>query len=258
MKKFKYLKISRTKKLRYIDNYYKEKLYIIFLPGFMSDIDGKKPQAFKKYAIKNKLGFLAIEYSGHGKSSGKFTKGNISEWTIDAKKSIEKIVKKNNFILIGSSMGAWIALNQFKYFKKQIKGFVGIGSAPEFLERLMWKQFTKKIKKEIKEKGISIIKHGQSKFKQKQHEYPVTYQLIKDGRKNKILSKKITAKIYVTMVHGKNDVLIPTSFSRKVLSIFIGAKKKLVIIKKGDHSLSDKSPLKKIIKELNSIVINVV
>jgi len=258
MKKFRYLKISKTKKLRYIDNYYKKKLYIIFLPGFMSDIDGKKPQTFKKYAVKNKLGFLAIEYSGHGKSSGKFTKGNISEWTNDAKKSIEKIVKKNNFILIGSSMGAWIALNQFKYFKKQIKGFVGIGSAPEFLERLMWKQFNKKIKEEIKEKGISIIKHGQSKFKQKQHEYPVTYQLIKDGRKNKILSKKINTKIYVTVVHGKNDELVPASFSRKVLSIFTGAKKKLIIIKKGDHSLSDKNSLKKIIKELNNIVINVV
>ena len=258
MKKFKYLKISKTKKLRYIDNYYKKKLYIIFLPGFMSDIDGKKPQVFKKYAVKNKLGFLAIEYSGHGKSSGKFTKGKISEWSIDATKSIKKIVKKNDFILIGSSMGAWISLNQFKYFRKQIKGFVGIGSAPEFLERLMWKQFTKKIKKEIKQEGISIIKHGQSKFKQKQSEFPITYQLIKDRRKNKILSKKITTKIYVTMVHGKNDELVPTSFSRKILSIFTGAKKKLVIIKKGDHSLSDKSPLKKIIKELNSIVINVV
>ena len=62
MKKFKYLKISKTKKLRFIDNYYKNKLYIVFLPGFMSDIDGKKPRTFKKYAIKNKLGFLAIEY----------------------------------------------------------------------------------------------------------------------------------------------------------------------------------------------------
>ena len=258
MKKFKYLKISKTKKLRYIDNYYKEKLYIIFLPGFMSDIDGKKPQAFKKYAIKNKLGFLAIEYSGHGKSSGEFTKGNISEWSIDVTKSIKKIVKKNNFILIGSSMGAWIALNQFKYFKKQIKGFVGIGSAPEFLERLMWKQFTKKIKKEIKQKGISIIKHGQSKFKKKQNEYPVTYQLIKDGRKNKVLTKKINTKIYVTMIHGKNDDLVPILFSKKVLSIFTDAKKKLVVIKKGDHSLSDKTPLKSIIKELNSIVEDVV
>jgi pimeloyl-ACP methyl ester carboxylesterase len=258
MKKFKYLRISKTKKLRYIDNYYKKKLYIIFLPGFMSDIDGKKPQAFKKYAVKNKLGFLAIEYSGHGKSSGKFTKGNISEWSIDARVAIKKIVKKNNFILIGSSMGAWIALNQFKYFKKKIKGFVGVGSAPEFLERLMWKKFTKKIKEEIKQKGISIVKHGDSKFKQKQHEYPVTYQLIQDGRKNKVLSKKINAKIYVTMVHGENDELVPVSFSRKVLSIFTGAKKKLIIIKNGDHSLSDKNLLTKIIKELNNIVMNVV
>ena len=258
MKKFKYLKISKTKKLRYIDNYYKEKLYIIFLPGFMSDIDGKKPQAFKKYAVKNRLGFLTIEYSGHGKSSGKFTKGNISEWSNDTKNSIKKIVKKNKFILIGSSMGAWIALNQFKYFKNQIKGFVGIGSAPEFLERLMWKKFTKKIKKEIKQKGISIIKHGDSKFKQKQREYPVTYQLIQDGRKNKVLSKKINTKIYVTVVHGENDEVVPASFSRKVLSIFTSAKKKLIIIKKGDHSLSDKTPLIKIIKELNIIVENVI
>ena len=258
MKKFKYIKISKTKKLRYLDNYYKKKLYIIFLPGFMSDIDGEKPQAFRKYTIKNKLGFLAIEYSGHGKSSGMLTKGNISEWSSDAKNSIKKIVKKNKFILIGSSMGAWIALKQFKYFKNQIKGFVGIGSAPEFLERLMWKKFTKKIKKKIKQEGISIIKHGDSKFRQKQHEYPITYQLIRDGRKNKVLSKQINTKIYVTMVHGKNDELVPVLFSKKVLSIFTVAKKKLIIIKKGDHSLSDKNPLKKIIKELNSIIVDVV
>ena len=258
MKKFKYLKIFKTKKLRYIDNYYKKKLYIIFLSGFMSDIDGKKPQAFKKYAVKKKLGFLAFEYSGHGKSSGKFTKGNISEWSIDAREIIKKIVKKNNFILIGSSMGAWIALNQFKYFKKKIKGFVGVGSAPEFLERLMWKKFTKKIKEEIKQKGISIIKHGDSKFKQKQHEYPVTYQLIQDGRKNKVLSKKINTKIHVTMIHGKNDELVPVSLSKKILLIFTRAKKKLIIIKNGDHSLSDANPLTKIIKELNYIVMNVV
>ena len=113
----------------------------------MSDIDGEKPTAFFKYAKKKKLGFLAIEYSGHGKSSGEFTKGNISEWSNDVKNSIKKIVKKNSFILIGSSMGAWISLNQFKYFKNQIKGFIGIGSAPEFLERLMWKKFSKKSSK---------------------------------------------------------------------------------------------------------------
>jgi len=258
MKKFKYLKISKTKKLRFIDNYYKKNLYIVFLPGFMSDIDGKKPQTFKKYAVKNKLGFLAIEYSGHGKSSGKFIKGNITKWSNDARNSIKKIVKKNKFIIVGSSMGAWISLNQFKYFKKQILGFVGIGSAPEFLERLMWKKFTKKMKKEIKTKGIITIKHGRSSFKNKLNEYPITFQLIKDGRKNKIISKKIRSKIKVTMVHGGKDEVVPVSFSRKVLTVFPNAKKKLVKIKNGDHSLSNKIHLNRIIKELNSIVKNIV
>jgi len=254
MKKFKYLKISKTKKLRYLTNYYKKNPFIVFLPGFMSDIDGEKPKAFKKYAIKKKLGFLAIEYSGHGKSSGEFTKGNISMWSKDARISIKKIIKKNNFILIGSSMGAWISLNQFKYFKNQIKGFIGIGSAPEFLDRLMWKKFSNKIKKEIRKKGVSIIKHGNSKFKQKQYEYPVTHQLFKDGRKNKVFSKKINLEINVTMIHGQKDEVVPVNFSRKVLSIFKKAKKKMIIVKNGDHSLSQKNNLKKIITELDIII----
>ena len=251
MKKFKYQKFSRSKKLRYIGNYYKKKLYIVFLPGFMSDLEGKKPQSFKRYAIKNKLGFLGIEYSGHGKSSGEFTKGNVSIWSKDAKNLIKKIVRTNNFVLIGSSMGAWIAMNQFKYFKKQIKGFLGIGSAPEFLSRLMWNKFPKKIKNEIITKGISVIEKGSYK-------YPITYQLIKDGRKNKVLSKKIKSSIQLTMIHGQKDEVVPIGFSKKVLNIFVGAKKKLLVIKNGDHSLSNKKFLKKIIKELNRIIINII
>ncbi len=247
MKKFKYLKLSKIKKLRYIDNYFKKKLYIVFLHGFMSDIEGKKPQSLLRFAKKNRLGFLALEYSGHGKSSGEFTKGNISTWTNDAKVVIKNIVKKNNFVLVGSSMGSWIGLNQFKYFKKQIKGFIGIGSAPEFLTRLMWNKFTKKIKSELITNGKTIVKSGN-------YEYPITYQLIKDGRKNKVLKKKINLKIDVTMIHGKKDEVVPVSFSRSILSLFKNSKKKLNIIKNGDHSLSNPRQLKIITKELNYII----
>ena len=250
MNKFKYLKISKTKKIRYLTNYYKKNLYIVFLHGFMSDIEGEKPKAFFKYTKRNKLGFLALEYTGHGKSSGKFIDGNISKWSGEVKTTIKKIVKKNNFILVGSSMGAWLSLNQFKNFKKQIKGFLGIGSAPEFLENLMWKKFTKKMKKETIKKGIYNLKHGN-------YEYPLTYQLIKDGRKNKFFNKKINSKINVTMVHGKKDEVVPVNYSRKVLKIFTKAKKRLIIIKNGDHSLSNKHRLKKITVELNKIVSNV-
>ncbi len=250
MKKYKYIKISRSKKLRYIDNYFDKKLYIIFLPGFMSDIEGKKPHFFKSFAKKNKLGFLTLEYLGHGKSSGEFTKGNISLWTNNVKYLIKKIVRKNNFILIGSSMGAWIGLNQFRYFKNQIKGFIGIGSAPEFLTRLMWNKFPQKIKQEITKKGITTIETGQYK-------YPITLQLIKDGRKNKVLSKKIYLKIQVAMFHGKKDEVVPVIYSKRVLKMFKRANKKLFIIKKGDHSLSSSESLNLIKKHLIRIIKNI-
>ena len=247
MIKYNYYKLSKSKKIRYLKNNQKDKPYIVFLHGFMSNLDGEKPKAFLRYAIKNKLGFLALEYSGHGKSSGNFTDGNISKWSKETSLLIKKVVKKNNLILIGSSMGSWISLNQFKIFKKQIIGFLGIGSAPEFLENLMWKKFTKKMKREISTKKIINLKHGN-------YEYPITLQLIKDGRKNKILNKNINYKLKVTMVHGEKDESVPSSYSKKILKIFKTAKKKIVIVKKGDHSLSSKKWLKILIKELSLMI----
>ena len=247
MTQFRYHKISKNKKIRFICNIYKDTPFIVFLHGFMSDLEGKKPNAFLKFAKKNKLSFLALEYSGHGESSGKFINGNITKWSNETSTLIKKFVKKNDFIIVGSSMGAWLALRQFQEFKKQIKGFLGIGSAPEFLENLMWKKFTKKMKSEIIQKGIIQLKHGS-------YEYPITLQLIKDCRKNKVLTKKINSKINITMVHGQKDEVVPVSYSRKVLKIFQKAKKKLVIVKNGDHSLSSQKWLKIIIKELKLII----
>jgi len=247
MVNFRFHKISNTKKIRHITKIYKNSSFIVFLHGFMSDLEGEKPNAFLNFAKKKKLSFLALEYSGHGKSSGKFINGNISKWSKETSILIRKYVKRKDFILIGSSMGAWISLNQFKIFKKQIKGFLGIGAAPEFLENLMWKKFSKKMKDETIKKGIYHLKHGN-------YEYPISLQLIKDGRKNKVLNKKINSNIKVTMVHGEKDEVVPVSYSRKILKLFPKARKKLNIIKKGDHSLSSKKRLKVILKELNLLI----
>ena len=247
MTNFSYLKITKSKKIRYLKYLKKNSDYIVFLHGFMSDLEGKKPKAFHDFAKKNNLGFLALEYYGHGKSSGKFIDGNISRWSKDVNILIKRVVKKNKMILIGSSMGAWISLNQFKYFKKQIIGFLGIGSAPEFLENLMWKKFSKKMKKEIKKNGIINLKHGK-------YEYPISYQLIKDGRKNKILHKKITHNIKIVMIHGSKDESVPVIYSKKILKIFKTSKKKLIVIKNGDHSLSSPKYLRLIKKELKLFI----
>jgi esterase/lipase len=213
----------------------------------MSDLEGEKPRALLNFAKKNKLSFLALEYSGHGKSSEKFIEGNISKWSEQTSKLIRKKAKGNNLILVGSSMGAWISLKQFEIFKNRIIGLLGIGAAPEFLEHIMWKKFSKKMKKEIIKKGIYNLKHGD-------YEYPITYQLIKDGRKNKVLNKKINLKIKVTMVHGEKDEAVPVSYSRKVLRLFPNAHKKINVIKNGNHSLSNKRGLKIILKELKLLI----
>ena len=104
-------------------------------------------------------------------------------------------------------MGAWIALNQFKYFKTQIRGFIGIGSAPDFLTKLMWNKFPNETKKELLKTGKILIKSGS-------YEYPITLQLIKDGKKNKVLNKKISTNIKVTMIHGQKDEVVPTVYSK--------------------------------------------
>tara|TARA_B100000953_G_scaffold298769_1_gene296419 strand:+ start:4621 stop:5379 length:759 start_codon:yes stop_codon:yes gene_type:complete len=247
-KKSKYFR--KTKKIR-IKYFYLNKnslITIVFFHGFMSDMIGKKPNAILKYCRKKKINFLKFEYSGHGKSSGKFTSGNISKWTNDAKQLIKKKTK-GKLLFVGSSMGSWIALNLLPDFKKRIFGFIGIASAPEFLENLMWKKFSKKIKKNIIKNKIYNLEAGD-------HVYPITKQLIFDGRKNKVLNNRINLKIFITLFHGLKDKIVPISFSKKIFKICKNSKRKLIIVKNGDHSLSKKSDLKKICNELNHMIFN--
>ena len=247
-KRSKYFTTSNKRKIKYLFIKKKSQITIVFFHGLMSDMIGAKPTAIQKFCKKRKLNFLKFEYSGHGKSTGKFVEGNISKWTNDAKQLIKSKTRKDkNLIFIGSSMGSWIALNLFPFFKKKIKGFIGIASAPEFLEELMWKKFNKKIKKIIIKKKIYHLEYGD-------YTYPLTKQLIFNGRKNKVLNKKINARIPVVLFHGLNDEVVPIKFSKKILKIFIKAEKKIIIIKKGNHSLSAKVNLKRICKELNNII----
>tara|TARA_B110000438_G_scaffold293710_1_gene334023 strand:+ start:1088 stop:1852 length:765 start_codon:yes stop_codon:yes gene_type:complete len=247
-KRSKYFQTSNKRKIKYIFFNKKSQITVVFFHGFMSDMIGTKPAAIQKFCKKKNINFLKFEYSGHGKSTGKFTEGNISKWTKDAKELIRsRINSRNKLIFIGSSMGSWIALNLFKYFKNQIKAFIGIASAPEFLEELMWKKFNKKIKNTIMKKKIYYLKRGN-------FTYPLTKQLILDGRKNKVLNNKINLKISITLFHGLNDEVVPLRISKKILRICSKSSKKLVTIKNGDHSLSRKSDLKKICKELNFLI----
>jgi len=250
-KKIRFYITDKNRRIRYSLINQKKGLILIFFHGFMSDMVGEKPLAFERFARKLKIGYLRFEYSGHGKSSEKFTNGTISKWTDDAKQLIkQKIHKNKKIIFIGSSMGSWIALNLAKYFKKQLKGFVGIASAPEFTEKIMWNNFTKKMKNEIKKNNIVEIKNNYDSV------YPITKSLIIDGRKNKVFSK---IKLYIPalLFHGTKDKTVPMIFSKKTLKLFKKKRKKLFKIKNGDHSLSKKSNLKKITNELKKLIMQI-
>ena len=112
-------------------------------------------------------------------------------------------------------------------------------------------KFYKRNKKKIIKEKIYYLKAGN-------YEYPITFQLIKDGRKNKVFQKRFKSKINITMIHGKKDEIVPIIYSRKILRLFKKAKKKLIIVKNGDHSLSSKRNLKKITLELDKIVSNII
>jgi len=244
----KYFTTSSKRKIKYLFLNKKCQITVVFFHGFMSDMVGEKPNTIQKFCRKKKIGFIKFEYSGHGKSSGKFTDGNISKWTDDARQLINiKTKGKKKLILIGSSMGSWIALNLFKNFRNKIKGFIGISSAPEFTEEIMWKNFSKKVKKIILKNKIYYLDNDY------ETPYPITKNLIMNGRKNKILNKKIDAKIPVILFHGLKDKLVPLKFSRKILELFKTQNKKIIKIKDGDHSLSRKKDLRIICSELRKM-----
>ena len=247
-KKIKFYLTSKNRRIRYSLINQEKGLVLIFFHGFMSDMVGEKPLSFEIFAKKLKIGFLRFEYSGHGKSSGKFINGSISDWSDDAKDLIKnKISKNKKIIFIGSSMGSWIALNLAKYFKKQLVAFVGIASAPEFTEKIMWRNFTQKMKNQILKNNIVELENDYKST------YPITKKLIFDGRKNKVFSN-IKLKIPAILFHGTNDKTVPIIFSKRTLKLFNNKKKKLFIIKNGDHSLSKKINLKKINTEIKKLI----
>jgi esterase/lipase len=216
---------------------------IIFLHGLMSDIKSKKAKHLKKFANENKINLLLFEYSGHGRSSGKFTDLSIKNWAEDSRSIIKKLINKNKIVLIGSSMGAWIAILLIKHFYKRIKGFIAIAPAPDFTEEL---NDIEKIK--IKKNKIYKLKSSRNNF------YPITKKFIFDGKKILVLNKKINCSFPVELLHGIKDSSVSWVYSIKLIKTLISKKLSLTFIDDGDHSLSRAQDLKKLDLAIKNII----
>lgn len=220
---------------------------VLFLNGFRSDMNGEKVLFLENLCCMEGLGFLAFDYSGHGQSSGKFEEGTISQWLTDSLDIIDHISQKP-IILVGSSMGGWLAHLVALQRLDSVIGLLGIASAPDFLEELMWQKFSSSQQTEVKNQGWTVLPTEYN-----DEGWTITKNLIEDGRMHLLLDKPIPLTIPIRYLHGLKDASVPASYSHKLVDLVTSQDVRLTLIKSGDHRLSreeDKRMLWVLLQEL--------
>ncbi len=221
----------------------KSNIAVFFLHGLLSDISGKKVKFLKSLCKTKKLNFLAFDFSGHGKSSGIFENQGIHDWVIEASEISKSKLKNKKIILVGSSCGGWIAARLI-WKLKNIIGFIGIASAPDFTKNLMWNRFSKKTKQIINSGKIYKLKNEYDGF------YPIGKSLINGGKKHLILNKKKKCDFPLRFFHGLKDNVVPIEYSYLLSKTIISKDSLILLQNKGDHSLSSKEDLRRIGEQL--------
>ena len=226
----------------------KSKIGFLFFPGFNSDMLGTKAIHIYNWCKKNKFQCTLFDYSGHGKSSGKFIDSSIKEWIEDANAILHNVTSGPQ-ILIGSSMGGWISLKLGLLNKNKIKGIITIAVAPDFTKRLWQNVLGQKQKEEIINNGFTVIP---SEYDEKG--YIITKKNIDAGNNNLILnSKKLEIECPLRLIHGDQDEAVSWKESLKIFNKCNSFDAELIIIKNGDHRLSSNKQLKKIIFTAHSL-----
>ncbi len=206
---------------------------VVYLYGFRSDMNGEKVQYLETLCQDHGLGFLTFDYSGHGQSSGKFEEGNISQWLADSLTMIDHLTK-GPVIVVGSSMGGWLAFLAALHRPHRIVGLLGMASAPDFTERLMWEQFTPIQQAEVMSQGWTVIP---TEYNPKG--WTITKNLIESGRNHLLLGKPIALNIPIRLIHGMLDVNVPFSFSQSLLELVTSQDVALTLLKSANHRLSE-------------------
>ena len=245
-------KILHTKNKRNIAyQHYKGKssIGIIFFSGFKSDMYGSKAQYIFNWCKEKSIECTLFDYSGHGNSSEDFINCDLSTWISDGIDVITEITS-NPQIIIGSSMGAWIAIKVTLLMPKNIIGLITIAAAPDFTKKLYKDIFNKKEKDELNKNGYIKIKSEYDN-----NGYLITKNLIESGNKNLVLNNSlITLNCPIRIIHGENDQDVDWKQSKKIFTKIKSSNAELIIIKDGDHRLSSKNNLKTITNSIESLI----
>jgi len=219
---------------------------IVFLPGYRSDMTGDKASALAAFCAARGHAMLRFDYSGHGSSSGRFEDGTIGIWTADALTAIDRLTD-GPLILIGSSMGGWIALLCARARQDRIAALVGIAAAPDFTEELMWQAMDSEQCGRLMEHGMI---HVPSRYGDPT---PITRALIEDGRNHLLLSAPIPLRCPVRLLHGQADPDVPWETALRIAGQVASTDVQVTLVKDGDHRLSrpqDLALLRRVIGDL--------
>lgn len=219
---------------------------LFWLGGFKSDMKGTKAEALDCWAEREGRGCLRFDYSGHGESGGSFTDGTIGRW-LEETLAVYLRFARGPQLVIGSSMGGWLALLLARALAARkdgapITGIVLIAPAVDFTEELMWKQFSTTTRRELEEKGIWLrpSEYGDEP-------YPVTRGLIEDGRNYLLLGGLIETGCPVHILQGVQDPDVPWRHAVELVSRFSRDDVVLTLIKDGDHRLSRPEDIERLI-----------
>lgn len=205
---------------------------VVFLGGFRSDMTGSKALHLQAWAEANGRAFLRFDYSGHGASRGAFEEGAISDWREDATAVIETLTEGPQ-VLVGSSMGGWIALLVARAIPDRVAGLVGIAAAPDFTERMWQDEFTPADRSRLRQTGILYRPSDYS-----DDPYPITLRLIEDGRANLLLDRPLPLTMPVRLLQGSADTDVPPGVALALFDHLTGANMTLTLVKDADHRFS--------------------
>jgi pimeloyl-ACP methyl ester carboxylesterase len=219
---------------------------LVWLGGFMSDLTGTKAQALADWALANGRAYVRFDYFGHGQSPGDFSEGTITRWRGDALAVIDQLTE-GPLVLVGSSMGGWIACLAALARAERVAGMVLIAPAADFTERLIWAQLTPEAKHAIERDGVWArpSDYGEP--------YPITRRLIEDGRRWSILPGPVGIMAPVRILQGGADPDVPWRHAEALMLALETKDLVFTLIRDGDHRLSRPQDLARLVAAVEEL-----
>lgn len=203
---------------------------VVFLGGFRSDMTGTKAMFLEDWARGQGRAFLRFDYSGHGASGGRFEDGCIGDWAEDAASAIAALTRGPQ-VLVGSSMGGWIALLLARDGRAPVAGLVGIAAAPDFTERL-WEEMTEAERATMRDTGRLERPSAYGA------PYVFTRRLIEDGEDRLIMTRRLALPFPVRLLQGEDDRDVSPSVALSLFAHARGPDIRLTLVKGADHRFS--------------------